>query len=117
MRILICEPGKYPRVEDIPHTLEEMQKVVGGCIQAVYPWKAPAALICDDEGLLKGYAFNRMINDDLFICGTFFLCGIGEEDFTDLPEDLINRFEEEFFYPHMLVRTPAGITVIPMEEE
>jgi hypothetical protein len=37
MKILIVESGKHPREADIPHTLEEMQRVVGGYIEAVYP--------------------------------------------------------------------------------
>ena len=38
MKVLIVEPGKYPREADIEHTLEAEQAVVGGTIEAVYPW-------------------------------------------------------------------------------
>jgi len=41
IRILIVEPGKRPRPATIPHTLHELQKVVGGYIQAIYPWDGP----------------------------------------------------------------------------
>ena len=37
MKVLIVEPGKYPREADIEHTLEAEQAVVGGTIEAVYP--------------------------------------------------------------------------------
>ena len=30
MKVLIVEPGKYPREADIEHTLEAEQEVVGG---------------------------------------------------------------------------------------
>ncbi len=60
LRILIVEPGKHPRPATIPHTLKDMQSVVGGCIQAIYPWEDTlAAIVCDDEGLLKGYQQGR----------------------------------------------------------
>ena len=36
MKVLIVEPGKYPREADIEHTLEAEQAVVGGTIEAVY---------------------------------------------------------------------------------
>ncbi len=39
MKVLIVEPGKYPREADIEHTLEAEQAVVGGTIEAVYPWR------------------------------------------------------------------------------
>ena len=35
MKVLIIEPRKRPRRADIPHTLEEMQHIVGGDIQAI----------------------------------------------------------------------------------
>ena len=42
MKVLIVEPGKYPREADIEHTLEAEQAVVGGTIEAVYPWRDTA---------------------------------------------------------------------------
>jgi len=39
MKVLIVDPGKYPREADIEHTLEAEQKIVGGTIEAVYPWR------------------------------------------------------------------------------
>ena len=59
MRVLLVEPGKEPRVCELPDTLEAMQKAVGGAIQAVYPFAEPVALICNDEGKLAGLPLNR----------------------------------------------------------
>ena len=85
MRILIVEPGKRSRAADIPHTLKAMQGVVGGLIAAIYPWDDPVALVCDDEGLLKGYELNRQVSRDVIIAGTFFICG--PVSYTHLPLD------------------------------
>lgn len=49
MRILVVEPVKRPYVKEIDHTLEEMQKVVGGSIQALYPFEDRVGLICNDQ--------------------------------------------------------------------
>ena len=113
MRILIVEPGRYPRAADIPHTLEAMQKVVGGYIQAIYPWEDRASLVCDGESLLKQCRFNRMVGKDNAIFGTFFLCGLGEEDFTDLPDELLIKYERMFHMPEVLARTPGGYVAFP----
>ena len=43
MNILLLEPGKRPR------SLQSMQQVVDGPIQAVYPFAEPVALICNEE--------------------------------------------------------------------
>ena len=39
MKVLIVEPGKYPREADIEHTLEAEQ--------AVYPWRDSACIVCN----------------------------------------------------------------------
>ena len=112
MKILIIEPRKNPRRADIPHTLEEMQRIVGGYIQATYPFDDPVAIVCDDEGKLKGYELNRYIPNVDIITGTFFICGLGAEDFTDLPDDMAEKYEKLFYHPEAFVRTPRGIMVI-----
>ena len=38
MKVLIVEPGKYPREADIEHTLEAEQAVVGGTIETMRDW-------------------------------------------------------------------------------
>ncbi len=114
MKILIVEPGRYPHAADIPHTLRAMQEVVGGYIQAIYPWEDRVGLVCDDEGLLKQYRFNRMVGKDNAIFGTFFLCGLDKEDFTDLPDELLIKYERMFHMPEVLARTPGGYIAFPV---
>ena len=113
MRILIVEPGKRPRAADILHTLKDMQSVVGGLITAIYPWDDPVALVCDDEGLLKGYELNRQVSRDTIIVGTFFICGLAEDNFTCLPDEYMEKYERMFRYPEIFVRTAAGVMAIP----
>ena len=61
MRILKIEPERKPERADIPDTLEAMQEVVDGYIQAVYPFEEPVALICNEEGKLNGLPLNRAL--------------------------------------------------------
>lgn len=101
MKILIIEPGKDPRREEISSSLEAMQKVVGGYIQAVYPFEDHVALICNEEGKLLGLPFNRRLVDEEtgvvydYIAGTFFLCAApaDADDFASLTEEQLERFE------------------------
>ena len=46
------------------------------------------------------------------IAGTFFICGLGAEDFTDLSDDLAEKYEKLFRYPQAFARVPNGILVI-----
>lgn len=112
MKVLIIEPRRHPRQADIPHTLDEMQRIVGGYIQAIYPFDDPVAIVCDDEGKIKGYELNRAVAGKDVIAGTFFICGLGAEDFTDLPDDLSDKYEKLFYHPEAFAMTPMGILVI-----
>ena len=43
MQVVIVEPEKKPGVQNIDDTLTSMQQIVGGTIQAVYPFEEPVA--------------------------------------------------------------------------
>ena len=62
MQVVIVEPEKKPVVQNIDDTLTSMQQIVGGTIQAVYPFEEPVALICNDEGKLLNLPLNRIAN-------------------------------------------------------
>lgn len=112
MRILIVEPGKHPRITEIDGSLEQMQKTVGGYIQAVYPWEDNVALVCDEEALYKDSEWNRYICEGLAIKGAFFICGIDEENFADLPRDLAEKYLQLLYTPQVFIRTTSGVVVL-----
>ena len=53
MKVLIVKPGYAPYEAEI-NGLHEMQAVVGGLIQAIYPFEDKVAVVCNDEGILLG---------------------------------------------------------------
>ena len=55
MKVLIVEPGQYPREADIEPTLEAKQKIVGGLIDVAYPFPDDnVCVVLNDEGKLCG---------------------------------------------------------------
>ena len=50
IRVLLVEPMEKPRLVETEHTLENLQEMVGGVLQALYPYDDPIAIVCDDEG-------------------------------------------------------------------
>lgn len=50
LTILVVEPGKPPYPRQIPDTLQAMQEIVGGDIDATYPYEDPVALIFNSSG-------------------------------------------------------------------
>ena len=114
MKVLIVEPGKHSRKADIAHTLESMQAIVDGYIEITYPWKDAVGLVCNDEGLLRQLPFNRLVAPGSGIFGTFFLCGLGEEDLTDLPDDMADKYLKLLYQPQILLQTADGGCVLPL---
>lgn len=69
--------------------------------------------VCNEEGKNLGLPFNRPLFDenDLpydIICGTFFVAGLGVEDFVSLTEEQIRRYKEH--YDRVMVLTAAKET-------
>ena len=110
IKIILVEEGKPAREIEIEHTLDKMQELVGGYIQARYPWKDPVALVCDDEGLYK-YPFNRCVKDTI-IAGTFFICGLTEENFGSLSDDLVQKYKRMFAEPESFFRTKNALVCV-----
>ena len=50
MKILVCEAGKHPVVKEIEHTLKNLQDIVGGYIEAIYPYEEPIGVILNEDG-------------------------------------------------------------------
>ena len=118
----MVEPGKAPYETQIGNDLRSMQGAVGGYIQAVYPYEEPVALVCNEEGKLDGLPLNRALRDsdgDIYdiVAGSFFIVGLGESDFTDLPHGLAERFAEQFRQPELFLREGDKIVAAPMPDE
>ena len=113
MKVLVVEPQKPCRVQEIDG-LAAMQQIVGGDIEAVYPFQDSAALVCNAEGKLLGLPMNRPLLDEDrlpydIICGTFFIAGLGQEDFVSLTNEQIQRYKSLYDHVQILaVRTAAG---------
>ncbi len=120
LEVLMVEPGKYPRMETLKPGLEALQEAVGGYIEAAYFFDDPVALICNEEGKLTGLPLNRAIRDDSgeivdIIAGKFFICGLGDEDFTSLPKELREKYAEKFRQPETFLKMGSSIMAIPTE--
>ena len=117
MNVLLCEPGKLAQPTTINHDLKSMQDIVGGTIEVVYPWGDAVAVVCNDEGLLLGLPLNRKLNEHTIIAGTFFVCGLGREDLSDLPPELMEKYQKLLHYPQIFVSMDGELLGIPYEPE
>ena len=120
MQVVVVEPKKKPMVRDIDAGLESMQKIVGGPIEAVYPFDEPVALICNEEGKLLNLPLNRALRDDEgtvydIISGTFFLCAAPPDSdrFAGLTDQQIKTYMERFSMPEMFLNVGSDLFVLP----
>ena len=120
MQVVVVEPKKKPMVRDISPDLESMQKIVGGPIQAIYPFEEPVALICNEEGKLLNLPLNRALRDEEgtvydIISGTFFLCAAPPDSdrFESLSDQQVKTYMEYFAVPEMFLNVGGDLFVLP----
>ena len=113
MKVLVVEPQKPCRVQEI-ESLADMQQLVGGDIEAVYPFQELVAVVCNADGKLLGLPMNRPLLDKDYlpydiIRGTFFVAGLGQKEFISLTDEQIQRYKSLYDNMQILpVRTAAG---------
>lgn len=104
MTVLVVEPGYAPYEKTIPNTLEAKQELVGGLITAIYPYEEMVAIVANDEGILLNMEFNRSVEGGYGgVFGSFFVCGLTEDDFCSLPPDQMERFKKKFHKAEILL--------------
>lgn len=106
IEVIYVEPGKLARTIEIEDSLEAYQGLVGGLIEEYMPFPDDVALICNDEGKMKGMDLNRGIYGEDgqlldVIAGPFFICyaPIESETFLSMPLDLKEKYESLFQLP------------------
>ena len=118
MKVLKVEPYQLPEVKEIDPGLSSLQHEVEGWIEATYPFEDPVAIICNEEGKLNGMEYNRAIRDENgevreIIAGPFLIVGLGEEDFTSLPEDMVQKYKRMFAQPEVFLQTQSSLLILP----
>ncbi|VEJ96641.1 Uncharacterized conserved protein [uncultured Blautia sp.] len=118
IKVLLVEPEKYPKEIVIDDSLEAMQEVVGGDIEEYMPYDDDVAIICNEEGKMRGLPLNRAVyvqdNDKKemvdIICGKFFICYASpeSESFQSLPDDMMKKYKEQFKYPERFSKEVGG---------
>lgn len=113
MDVLVVEPGLLPYEKKIDG-LADMQEIVGGPIQAIYPFQEEVAVVCNEEGLNLGMEFNRSILERDYggIFGPFFVCGLGGESFASLTPEQMKTYKERFKKAEILVTMLGNTPVV-----
>ena len=130
IRVLLIEPGKYPRTVEITDSLSDMQQLVGGYIEEYAPFDDDVAIVCNDEGKIHGLPLNRAIYDQEtgelldVIAGNFFLVSAPYEadSFQSLSPEQEMKYSKMFRYPERISMEYGKITAekykpVPQSQE
>ena len=119
---VVVEPGKKPEIKEIDSSLEGLQALVGGYIQAVYPYEDPVGIVCNEEAKLEGLPLNRALRDEDgeiydIVAGTFAIVGLTDDSFGSLDGELALKYAKLFEQPEQFAKPGDRIVAIPMISE
>ena len=122
MKVILVEPKKEAIEAEIDGSLSGMQKIVGGFIQAVYPFDDAVVLICSEDGKLNGLPLNRALKDEDgnvtdLIAGSFFICGVDDEEFCSLTTEQASKYKDMFFEPELFPSIGGRLLAVKVSAE
>lgn len=113
-QVVLVRPGLCPEAITIDGSLESMQRLVGGYIEAVGGvLTEDDIIIVNEEGKLNGSFPNRGIYDKSgnlidIIYGDFFICSFDGENFTGLSDEKVDGYCERFKCPEIFYYSDEG---------
>lgn len=93
IKVLYVKPRETAKIIEIDNTLKNLQELVGGNIELVYPYDNKIVFIVNEEGRLLNLQPNRIIKGQLIV-GNFIIAGIKDDDFTSLSDDQLSEFKK-----------------------
>lgn len=122
IKVVLLEPGKLARTAEIGTSLEDLQKIVDGLIEAYYPFEEQVCIVCNEESKINGMQPNRSVkNEDGvmvdFICGPAFICYCRGESFDSLSDEQLARYTKMFRYPEHLAKLNGQLIGIPFNPQ
>lgn len=122
IKVVLLEPGKVARTEEINASLKSMQKIVGGLIECGYYFQEDVCCVVNEEGKIRGLDLNRGVYDEDgrlvdIIAGTAFICDCSGEDFGSLSDEQAKRYSEQFLLPEKFFKIGSQIRVVPFDPD
>lgn len=119
MKAVLVQAMKNAKIIDIENKLEALQGVVGGYIEAVYPFDDNVCLVCNDEGKINGMMPNRALYDNRgrvydIVFGDFLVVGLSADDFGDLSDEQAKKYEKLYRWPEVFFKDGDEIIAVEM---
>ena len=124
LKVIYLEAGKRARTIEIRDTLTAMQALVQGSIEEYMPFEDDVAIVCNEEGKIRGLEPNRAVRGgdgeilDI-IQGSFFLCYARpeSESYESLPPELEKKYRQQFEYPEQFFKVGRDIKAVKYDPD
>ena len=121
IRVVLVEPRKKAVIKTINGSLENMQKIVGGYIEAI-ALDDKNTLIYNEEGRIRNLPFCRALVDDRkivrnVIAGTFFICAREGTEYASLDDNSAKKYQEQFLLPEALQKIGGKYVISRFDPE
>jgi hypothetical protein len=92
IKVIVIDPHKPPRLEDVEDTLQNWQELVGGYIELVPIRWSDAIGVVNEEGWVRSLSFNELATDcaNVPIAGPMVIAGNAGSDFGNAPQSVID---------------------------
>ena len=94
-------PESIPAKPTLNTPLKPSRQLSAAPSRPCNPWRDRVCIVCNDNGIAENLPLNRMLSDYDIIHGTFFVCGLTRDDFTDLTPQQIKHYEEMYHDPQL----------------
>ena len=123
IRVLMVEPGKKAYEKEIGTDLDDIYAAIDcECFGTFYPYSDLVVIVCDDEGKINGSRPNRAVygeNGEMvdIIFGKFFICDCSSSSFKSLPDDMMEKYKKEFYYPERFINFNGEIAAVKFDPD
>ena len=117
---IYVSPGAPARELEVKNALLPLQRLVQGNLEVIYPFGDDIALVCNEEGKLRGLRPSRALLSPRgevldVIFGSFFLCGTSEDAFRSLRSEEKQQMMEKFREPELFRYQDGKIKVTKID--
>ena len=116
IKVLMVEPGKYPKITTLKNDLASLQEAVSigadhkGLIEIIGVADG-ICILCNEEGKLIGLKGNRRLGSDILV-GVFYIAGEDRcGNLVSLPDKEIVRYSKFFWEPEYFTHQDIDSTI------
>ncbi len=113
LRILYVEPGKPAYEAEVGRDIRLLQKAVQGLIEFTQ-LDENTVVVSNEEFLLNGMEWNRLLPNGIAIAGPFFVAGQHGPETVSLTDEQVDKYMKVFAHPHEFGELAPGVGFVLM---